>query len=413
MYFRQPSYYSDFRCSGGDCQFTCCAGWRIDIKSEEIEKILSAPNISDELRELVEKTFVKLPDNIGKGYIVKFNKNNNRCPLQTDDGWCRIHRELGEDYLPEICCSYPRVCRIALDINTESYPYAYRYCNLSCLEVSRRLVTDKKSMSLINVPMKNGTVVKNVISDHEDNCENNPELLFRTNMFEFFYELISDKKYSAETAIINGAIAAEILTDIVKEKQYAAIPQALEEMKDGFLKGNLFRELDEIEPDYNIKVGFIGKLIRDKIAKSPLFLLETPDGKLDLARYLKGEKELAKMFDGDDFWLRNIALNLLFEYSVPLYSNNYTIIENYSLFMTAFACIKFNAIVSVSSDTPGVELVLEDNYSARFKGMDRVWGFASVISRTLCQNPIKAETIIKAVKDAKLTTPRQLALLIK
>lgn len=78
-----------------------------------------------------------------------------------------------------------------------------------------------------------------------------------------------------------------------------------------------------------------------------------------------------------------------------------------------FACIKFNAIVSVSSDTPGVELVLEDNYSARFKGMDRVWGFASVISRTLCQNQIKAETIIKAVKDAKLTTPRQLALLIK
>ena len=81
--------------------------------------------------------------------------------------------------------------------------------------------------------------------------------------------------------------------------------------------------------------------------------------------------------------------------------------------MTAFACIKFNAIVSVSSDTPGGELALEDNYSARFKGMDRVWGFASVISRTLCQNQIKAETIIKAVKDAKLTTPRQLALLIK
>ncbi|MGN0640857.1 MAG: flagellin lysine-N-methylase [Oscillospiraceae bacterium] len=413
MYFRQPSYFGDFSCVGGDCQFTCCAGWRIDIKGEEIEKILSAPNISDELRELVEKTFVKLPDSIGDGYIVRFSKENNHCPLQTNEGWCRIQRELGEDYLPQICCSYPRVYRVALDINTESYPYAYRFCNLSCLEVARRLVTDKKAMNLINVPMKKGTAVNKFIADRDEACESNPELLFRTDLFEFFYGLISDKKFSVETAIIHGAIAAGILNDIVNEKQYASIPQALGEMREGFLKGNLFRELDEIQPDYTVKVGFIGKIIRDTIASSPIFLLETPDGKLDLARYLDGEKKLAQMFDGDDFWLRNIALNLLFELSVPLYSTKYTILENYSLFMMAFACIKFNAITSVSSDTPGVELVLSSNYSARFKGMDRVWGFASIISRTLCQNSNNAEKLIKAVKDAKLTTPIQLALLIK
>ena len=144
-----------------------------------------------------------------------------------------------------------------------------------------------------------------------------------------------------------------------------------------------------------------------------MFLLETPDGKLDLARYLKGEKQLAQMFEGDDFWFRNIALNMLFELSVPLYSAKYTILENYSLFMMAFACIKFNAITSVSSDTPGVELMLAKNYSAKFKGMDRVWGFASVISRALCQSKEKAETLIDTLKEVKLTTPGQLALLIK
>lgn len=412
MYFRQPNYFSDFRCSGGDCRFTCCAGWRIDLTQKEVEKILNAPDISDELRAIVEKSFVKLSDNNADRYIVLFNEKS-RCPLQTEEGWCRIHRELGEEYLSLICCMYPRMYRLALNISSEEYTHIYRFCHLSCPEVAKRLVTDEKAMNLINVYPKTQQTLNGVVKDSPEECEKYPELLFRTDLFEFFYDLISDKRFSVETAILHGAIAADILSDIVKQKQYAAIPQALKEMKAGFLKGNLFRELDEIKPDYTVKVGFVGKVIRDTIAKSPMFLLETPDGKLDLARYLKGEGLLSRMFEGNDFWLRNVALNMLFEFSVPLYSSKYSILESYSLFMMAVACIKFNAIVSVSSDTPGVELLLAENYSAKFKGMDRVWGFISVISRALCQSNEKAESVIELLKDANLTTPGQLALLIK
>lgn len=411
MYFRQPAYFNDFRCIGSDCQFSCCKGWRIDWKTEEIEKIKNAPSCSDELRALIEESFIK-SDIERVDYVVK-HKEDKRCPFLTEDGLCRIQKELGEEYLSHTCSIYPRKYRLALDINTESYTHMYRFCDLSCPEIAKRLVTDKKAMSLINVPSRKKTIIQGVNTDNEDVCEEHPEYLFRADLFEFFYGLISDKKFSVETAILHGVIAAGILTDIVKEKNYAAIPQAIVEIREGFLKGNMFRELDNIKPDYKVKVGFVGGVIQNIIGQSTMNILKTQDGKLDLALYLKGERQLSQMFDGDDFWLRNIALNLLFELSIPFYSTQYTILESYSLFTATYACFKFNAVASVSSETPGIELEIAENYSAKFKGMDRVWGFASIISRSLCQNVEKSEKLVQALKDAKLTTPGQLALLIK
>lgn len=411
MYFRQPAYFGDFRCVGGNCQFTCCQDWRIDMSTEEVEKMKNAPNCSKEMLDIMDKAFVK-SNAEGVDYNVKFDKNH-KCPLLTEDGYCRVQRELGAEYLSNICMSYPRVNRMALNRDTESYTHIYRCCNLSCIEVSRRLITDKKAMSLINIPIAKDTHVANMCVDREDRCEERPELLFRTEIFEFFYALISDKRYSAETAIINGALAAGILDDIVKQKQYAAIPQALEEMREGFLKGNLFRELDNIKPNYNVKVGFVGEVIDITIAASTIKFLKTAEGKYDLSLYLKGEKQLLQTLGEDDFWLRNLALNLLLELNIPVYSPEYTIFESYSLYMIVLSCIKLNAIASMAVDTEEVKVQITDGYSAQFSGKDRIWGFASLICRDLCQNPKQAGKLIKVLKDAKFTTPGQLALLIK
>lgn len=411
MYFRQPAYFGDFKCVGGICRFTCCSDWNIDWTEEEIEKLKNAPNISDEMLALIETSF---RPNSKKNSFWKIElKDDHSCPFLTEEKLCRIQKELGEEYLSHTCTIFPRNNRIALDIKTESYPFVYRYCNLSCPEISKRLVTDKKAMNLVNIPVLKKTFVEKPYMDSENTCEEHPEVLFRTDMFEFFYGLISDKRFSVETAILHGAIAADILTNIVKEKNYGAIPQALEEMRAGFLKGNMLSELDKIQPDYNVKVGFVGRIIATYVSASTLSLLKTPEGKLDLARYLEGEKNLKQMFNGEDYWLRNIALNMLFELSMPIHSPKYTILENYALFVMAFACFKCNAITSVSAKEPGVKLEIGDNFSALFHGTDRVWGFASIVSRSLCQNENKAEHLIEEAKSANLTTPGQLALLIK
>ena len=100
MYYRQPRYFTDFHCIGGDCPDNCCYGWIIDWKAEEINKLRSAPDMSEDLRALINKSFTSIADYEGH-YKIKFDERG-KCPLLADDGFCRIQRELGVEYMSEI-----------------------------------------------------------------------------------------------------------------------------------------------------------------------------------------------------------------------------------------------------------------------------------------------------------------------
>lgn len=103
MFYRQPAYFRDFRCIGGTCQNSCCIGWVIDWRTEEIDKVKNAPGCSEELRALCESKF----EPNGDKYMVKLNEDG-RCPFLTEDNFCRIQRELGAECLSDTCSIYPR-----------------------------------------------------------------------------------------------------------------------------------------------------------------------------------------------------------------------------------------------------------------------------------------------------------------
>ncbi len=410
MYYRQPEYYGDFHCIGGSCKFTCCAGWNITWSEEEINKVKDAPGCSEELRALLDSSFEKRGDAVMYSVILGDGK---RCPLLTEDSLCRIQKELGAEYLSHTCSSYPRkYCQI-LNSNTGEPTHFYRSCALSCPEVAKRLVTDRKAMNLLNVPVKQNTTIKGVITDGERVKNGHIEYLYRGELFEFFYNLISDKKFPLETSISYGVLVAGLLTTMIDAKDYGSIPQAISEMSNGATKNQLLRQNESIKPNYAMKVGFLSKVMEDIVRESMIVALKNENGQIDLGRYLKGEQALKEMFGEDEYWLRNIALNLLFEFSIPFYSEKYTILESYSLFLIAFACFKLNAIASASRSEGKINLILSKDYNAQFNKMDGIWGFASVISRSLCQSANNADKLIKLLEEAKLVSPAKLAMLIK
>ncbi len=410
MYYRQPEYYGDFHCIGGSCKFTCCAGWNITWSEEEINKVKDAPGCSEELRALIDSSFEKRGDAVMYSVILG---EGRRCPFHTEENLCRIQKELGAEYLSHTCSSYPRkFCQI-LDSRSGEPIYFYRSCALSCPEVAKRLVLDKKAMNLVNVPVKQNTVIRGVITDGDRVKEGRTEYYFRGELFEMFYGLISDKKYPLETSIVYGVLAAGLLTTMIEEKDYGSIQQATKEMLSGPMKNMLLRQNEAIKPNYAMKVGFLGRVMEDIVRDSMFVALKNEDGQIDLTRYLKGEQALKEMFGEDEYWLRNIALNLLFEFSIPFYSDKYTILESYSLFLIAFACFKLNAIASASRSEGKINLILSKDYNAQFDKMDGIWGFASVISRSLCQSVGDAEKLIKLLEEANLISPAKLAMLIK
>ncbi|HBI60113.1 MAG TPA: hypothetical protein DDY31_02695 [Lachnospiraceae bacterium] len=90
-------WVNQFRCIGGECPLTCCGGWNIALKENEIEMY---ENLQHPFREEILKA-VDAEEKCMK-------QSNGRCILLTEDGWCRIVRECGEKYLSYTCTIFPR-----------------------------------------------------------------------------------------------------------------------------------------------------------------------------------------------------------------------------------------------------------------------------------------------------------------
>ena len=97
-----PSYLWDFRCDGAACGCHCCRDWRIPVDTAAWERLARLPS---KARKAV---FAKLTEKEETGWETKHDKNG-ACAFLDTDGLCRLQKTHGEEFLPDICDSYPRV----------------------------------------------------------------------------------------------------------------------------------------------------------------------------------------------------------------------------------------------------------------------------------------------------------------
>ncbi len=404
-YYRQPNYFGDFHCIGTSCPDNCCYGWRIDWEKEEVDKLKTAEGCSPELREIIGKTFVPNEGEDREGwYQVAFDEHR-RCPLLTADGLCRIQRELGVDYMSQTCMNYPRKYILV-------EPTAYSVCQSSCREVMRHLINDEKAMDLTNILIKQVKTVSNVVADMPEDIAAHPELKYRAELLEFFYEIIADKRHAVETNIILGALAAQALTKLVDKGDVDKIPETLKSLKSQMHNAAQLKAIDNIKPNYTLRFEFIGLLLQRIVGFSMISLLNDQTGTPNIDYYNIASENLNEIFKDRPFYLCNIALNLLFEFAVPFNFKDSTIFENYSLFAVAFACLKLNMIALALTGKGEINLNLYGN-KIHYDGEDKFIGLTSVICRGLCQNPTKQKTYLDLLKKFKFTSPAYIALLVK
>ena len=396
MYYRQPRYYGDFHCIGGGCNFTCCANWRIDWKKDEIDKVKSAPECSQELKELCERSF-KYDEDIQK-YVVVFGEDG-RCPFLTEDNFCRIQRELGAEYLSHTCYFYPRDYLVIGSA-------VYRCCHMSCGEVMKKLLNDEKSMDLVNVEVREREDVTVPIMDHPDNVARYPAMKYSAEIKEFFYEIISDKKNSLETSFVLGALAAQSLSKIVAAKQYDRIPEAVKSLKAQMHNGAQLRSIENIQPNYNIKLGIVDKTLREFFSSNMIASLSDSDGIPNIDTYKRAEHLLEKEFEDRPFVLRNMALNLMLELNIPFKLEDNTFFENYSVFVMSYAFIRHNALTVMAYN----DRLSDDK---RINPENVISVFNAILSRRFCHSTENLNRILKRMQDFNLTSPAYLALLVK
>lgn len=131
----EPDFYKDFGCVGAACRSNCCKGWRLEVDKASYKK-LRALREPQWLAEGFGSYLKRNPSNRGDtDYALLQRDQAGACRLQRADGLCRIHAELGADYLCDVCQGYPRSRTLLPDLLVEE-----RGLSISCEEVARLLL---------------------------------------------------------------------------------------------------------------------------------------------------------------------------------------------------------------------------------------------------------------------------------
>lgn len=393
VHYEQPEFYGKFKCMGGSCPYSCCSGgWEIYWTQKEIDKVLKA-DCSDKLRELMESSF-EINPRLTNTYNVIYKKNDKKdCPFLTEDRMCLIQRELGAEYLSNVCSVYPRRVLISGD-------RAIRTCGMSCYEALNIICGSEDSMKLV---CGNGKL-EYTHNDSDAKIAMHPELKYRGLLFDFFYDIISDKQYSVEDGVILGAMAANSLSKCIEGKRYEHIPSLIEEFREAFKDPANLKAVSGIKSNLLYKAGVCAKIVDFAVNSNIMKRMYNEDGSVNADKYLGAERVFEEVCAYKPFMLRNIALNMLFECMMPFFSTDITLFENYCYYAATFAAIKMlgPAEVIFCADT-GNNISPEVAFKCA----------VTFVSRNLFNSPNNIDIMLAVLKKFDCMSPAKLALLLK
>lgn len=94
----KPEFYDRFSCIADECSYSCCMDWDINLDVSETERIANADGTRN------ERPLIISADGTSK---LDFGKDG-KCQFLTDQGFCRLVLEHGEDFIGSTCHLFPR-----------------------------------------------------------------------------------------------------------------------------------------------------------------------------------------------------------------------------------------------------------------------------------------------------------------
>jgi lysine-N-methylase len=99
-------YMTRFRCLGGDCEATCCAGWGIAVEPSAHRRLKLLAEGDAALGQLLDDGIQLTPE--GPDYARLKFLPSGECSMLDSAGLCSIHARFGHDALFDVCATYPR-----------------------------------------------------------------------------------------------------------------------------------------------------------------------------------------------------------------------------------------------------------------------------------------------------------------
>lgn len=341
---KYPKYLKEFKCIGGECEDSCCIGWDIDIDKITFRQYYKVKD--QEMKKMFQKNvhnneYCQAPDvDYGK---VKLKKDK-RCPFLDECNYCIIQSKLGEEYLSNVCTSFPRILNkidgyyeMSLDV---SCPEAARILLLKeeGIEFEENEETlgkhiisseiDTKSKEFKNLPIKYFKEIRDlsikIIKNR--NFDLNRRLYI---LGEFINELEEELKYNYENVL---KFIKEYDINSVKdpyEKDDFSYLLQVDFFKNTMKYLNILNEVDSLSfKDYTKEVMDGFNFEDDNISKYANV-------------YIEAFEEYSKEYMIENsFIFENYLVNFIYNYMFP-FSENQSVFDGYIMLLMRYSFIRF------------------------------------------------------------------------
>ncbi len=348
-----PQYLRNFKCIGSACEDSCCIGWRVDIDHETYKKYQKIQD--EELTPLCEQ-YVKRnwaqnhgEPNYGKIKLLK----DPKCPFLNEDMLCRMQLKRGEEYLSDVCTTYPRVANIINGVLERS-------ATMSCPEAARLALLNAEGIEFDEIEESANTrnIVKTNTNTQDMRSNNKPQRYF-WELRVFIITLLQNRNYHVNERLILLGMFFQKLQEYISNGRVNDIIELIASYSNVIEDGSLGESLSTIPVQYNIQMELL-KEIADKryfmgvkneryLECFGIFLRGigyTADAKVEEIgeRYQKACKEYYEPFmDKHGYILENYLVNFVFKNLFP-FTREETLFDSYMMLVLHYSLIKMHLI---------------------------------------------------------------------
>ena len=334
---RYPLYLSEFKCIGGICEDSCCIGWDVDIDKTSFRKYYKVKNI--EMKRLFQKN-IHFNDNYFSEDVdygrVKL-KGGKRCPFLDSENYCMIYSNLGQDYLSNVCTSFPRTTNIVDGIYEMSL-------DVACPEASRIILLKEEG---IQFKENEVTLGKHIVSgeiDTKSKQANKSPLKYFNQIRELCIRIIKNRKLELSQRFY---ILGDFIENLEEELEYNY--------------GNVLKFIKQYDINspasyYNknklnfiIQVEFLKNMmnVSDLLKKidSPSYR-EYTGGiigayQTDQNKYVQAFEDYTQNFiESNNYIFENYLVNFMYNYLFP-FSETKSIFDGYIMLLFRYSFIRF------------------------------------------------------------------------
>lgn len=342
---RYPGYIKEFKCIGGKCKDSCCIGWDIDIDKITFKQYYKVKD--QEMKRMFQKNVHNndycTSDDVDYGKVKL--KGKKRCPFLDEENYCIIHSKLGEEYLSNVCSSFPRITN-KIDGHYEMS------LDVACPEAARILLLNKDGIEFKESKEKLGKHIVSSEIDTKSKKFNNSPIKYFKEIRDLSIKIIQNRKFDlSERLYILGDFINALEEEL--EENYSNVPKFIKNyntnsMNDSYEKNQI---------NYLIQMDFFKKMIGlldvDKQVDSisfKEFTKEVISGfNLNEEEYIsKNSKLYIKAFEdynenfinNNSYIFENYLVNFIYNNIFP-FSETESIFDGYIMLLTRYSFIRF------------------------------------------------------------------------